>query len=104
MEREYIAHHIRRRHLGLEHLIASTQPEKHSEDYSRQSKDSKPETLKMDDLLWEHPKHTQAEVLKFPKYPTDVFKSTRCLQDSTTKTSRACRTRGSRTAHRHRIF
>ena len=43
MEREYITHHIRRRNSWLEHLIASTQPEKHSKDYSRHSKDSKPE-------------------------------------------------------------
>jgi len=43
MEREYIAHHIRRRNSGLEHLIASMQPGKYSEDYSRRSKDSKPE-------------------------------------------------------------
>ena len=43
MEREYIAHHIRRRNSGLEHLIASMQPGKYSEDYSRCSKDSKPE-------------------------------------------------------------
>jgi len=43
MEREYIAHHIRRRNSGLEHLIASMQPEKHSEDYSKRSKDYKPE-------------------------------------------------------------
>jgi hypothetical protein len=41
MECEYIAHHIRRRNSGLEHLIASMQPGKYSEDYSRSSKDSK---------------------------------------------------------------
>ena len=51
MGREYIAHHIRRRNLGLEHLIASMQPKKHSEDYSKHSMDSEdgrlfPETLK----------------------------------------------------------
>ena len=38
MEREYIAHHIRRKNSGLEHLIASTQPRKYSEDYSMRSK------------------------------------------------------------------
>ena len=43
MECEYITHHIRRRNSGLEHLIASMQPGKYSEDYSRHSKDSKPE-------------------------------------------------------------
>ena len=41
MEGEYIAHHIRRRNSGLEHLIASFQPKKYSEDYSKQSTDSK---------------------------------------------------------------
>ena len=43
MEREYIAHHIRKKNSGLEHLIASTLPRKYSEDYSKRSKDSKPE-------------------------------------------------------------
>ena len=43
MEHEYIVHHIRRRNSRLEHLIASMQPGKYSEDYSRCSKDSKPE-------------------------------------------------------------
>ena len=43
MERDYNAHHIRRRNSGLEHLIASMQPGKYSEDYSRRSKDSNPE-------------------------------------------------------------
>ena len=43
MEREHITHHIRRRNSGLEHLIASMQPVKYSEDYSRRSKDFKPE-------------------------------------------------------------
>ena len=42
MEREYIACHIVRRNSGQEHLIASTQPRKYSEDYSRRSRDSKP--------------------------------------------------------------
>ena len=41
MEREYIAHHIRRRNSGLEHLIASMQLGKYSKDYSRHSNDSK---------------------------------------------------------------
>ena len=43
MEREYIAHHIRRKDSGLEHLIASIQPKKYSKDYPKRSKDSKPE-------------------------------------------------------------
>ena len=34
---------IRRRNSGLEHLIASMQPGKYSEDYSGRSKDFKPE-------------------------------------------------------------
>ena len=37
MEREYIAHHIKRSDSGLEHLIASMQPKKYSEDYSKHS-------------------------------------------------------------------
>ena len=32
MEREYFTHHIGRRNSGLEHLIASMQPKKYSED------------------------------------------------------------------------
>jgi len=43
MEREYIAHHIKRKNSGLEHLIASIQPRKYSEDYPKRSTDSKPE-------------------------------------------------------------
>ena len=43
MEREYIAHHIRRRNSGLEQLIASMQSGKYSEDYLRHSKNSKSE-------------------------------------------------------------
>ena len=42
-EHEYIAHHIRKRDSGLEHLIASMQPEKYSKNYSRHSRDFKPE-------------------------------------------------------------
>ena len=41
MEREYIAHHNRRKNSGLEHLIALMQSGKYSEDYSRRSKDSR---------------------------------------------------------------
>ena len=43
IEHEYIAHHIRRRDSGLEHLIASMQPEKYSKNHSRRPRDSKPE-------------------------------------------------------------
>ena len=42
MESEYIAHHIRRKDSGLEHLIVSMQLGKYSEDYSRHSKDFEP--------------------------------------------------------------
>ena len=46
MEHEFIAHHIKE-DSGLEHLIASMQPRKHSEDYSKQSMEHWriPETL-----------------------------------------------------------
>ena len=43
MECEYIAHHIRGTDPGLEHLIASVQPRKYSEDCPKCSTDSKPE-------------------------------------------------------------
>ena len=43
VEREYIAYHIRREDSGLEHLIASSHPKKYSKDYLKCSKDSKPE-------------------------------------------------------------
>ena len=61
MECEYITHHIRRRNSGLEHLIASMQPGKCSEDYSRCSKDSKPEQWIPDAL--ESTRWTSSEVL-----------------------------------------
>ena len=41
MEREFIAHHIKE-DSGLEHLIASMQPRKYSEDYSKRSMDFNP--------------------------------------------------------------
>ena len=41
MEREFIAHHTKEDDLGLDHLIASTQPKKYSEDYSKHPKDSR---------------------------------------------------------------
>ena len=61
MEREYIAHHIRRRNSGLEHLIASMQPGKYSEDYSRRSKDFKTEQWIPEAL--ESTRWTSSEVL-----------------------------------------
>ena len=72
MERESIAHHIKE-DSGLEHLIASMQPRKYSKDYSEHSM-----------------KHWRiAEALE----PLgNAFRSTRCLQDSTTKSSGACQT------------
>ena len=84
MERDFITHHIKE-DLRLEHLIASMQQRKHSEDYSKHSTKCRriPEAL---------------EALG------DVFRSTQRLQDSTTKRSRPCQTQGSRTTHRHRIF
>ena len=39
MEREFIAQHIKEDDLGLEHLIASLQPKKYSEDYLKHSMD-----------------------------------------------------------------
>ena len=61
MESEYIAHYIRRRNSGLEHLIASMQPRKYLEDYSRRSKDSKPEQWILEAL--ESTRSTSSEVL-----------------------------------------
>ena len=84
MEREFIAHHIREG-SELEHLIASMQPRKHSEDYSKQSMEH-----------WRIPETFEAL--------GNVFRSTRRLQDSTTKSSGACQTQGSGTAYRRGIF
>jgi len=39
MEREFIAHHIKKDIRGLEHLIALMQPRKCSEDYSKHPMD-----------------------------------------------------------------
>ena len=39
MEREFIAQHIKEDDSGLEHLIASLQPSKYSEDYLKHSMD-----------------------------------------------------------------
>ena len=62
MEREYIAHHIRRKNSGLEHLIASMQPRKYSKDYSRRSKDSESEQWIPEAL--ESTRWTSSEVLR----------------------------------------
>ena len=62
MEREYITHLIKRKNSGLEHLIASMQPGKYSEDYSRQTKDFKPEQWIPKAL--ESTRWTSSEVLK----------------------------------------
>ena len=70
MEREFIAHHIREG-SELEHLIASMLPTKYSEDYSKHSMEH-----------WGIPEALEAIV--------EVFRSTRRLQDSTTKSSGAC--------------
>jgi len=84
MEREFITHHIIE-DSGLEHLIASMQPKKYSEDYSKH--------LAMYQRIPE-----ALEALD------NIFRSTRCLQDSTMMSSGACQTRGSGTAHRRGIF
>ena len=73
---------------GLEHLIASMQPRKYSEDYLKHSTDSKMTRCKPEAV----------EALE------DAFWSTRRLQNSTTKSSGDCQTRGSGTTYRHRIF
>ena len=54
MEREFIAHHIKEDDSGLEHPIASKQPKKYSEDYSKHSMDSKDGH----DPLQKHPKRS----------------------------------------------
>ena len=84
MEREFIAHHIKD-DSGLEHLIASIQPNKYLEDYSKYSMEH-----------WRIPEALKAL--------DNVFRSTQHLQDSTMKSSGACQTRGSGTAHRCGVF
>ena len=84
MEREYFAHRIRSRFWGL----STSQPrsnQKYLEDYS---------------------KHSEAldEIFRALEALEDAFKSTRRLQDWATKSSRACQTPGSGTAHRRRMF
>ena len=102
MEHEYIAHHISRKNSGLVHLIVSMQSKKHSEDYSKHSMDSEdrlpdPEAPK---ALVDRTTESRSS----QKRSTNVFKNTRCLQDLTTKSSGACQTWGSRTAHQDGIF
>ena len=72
MEHEFIAHHIKE-DSGLVHLIASMQPRKYLEDYSKHSM-----------------KHWR--ILEALKALDNVFKSTQHLQDSATKSSGACQT------------
>ena len=84
MEREFIAHHIKD-DSGLEHLIASIQPNKYLEDYSKYSMEH-----------WRIPAVLEAL--------GDVFRSNRRLHDSTAKSSGVCQTQGSGTAHRRGIF
>ena len=84
MKHEFIAHHIKD-DSGLEHLIASIQPNKYLEDYSKYSMEH-----------WRIPE-TFEEL-------EDVFRNSRRLQNSATKSSGACQTRDSRTAYRHRMF
>ena len=88
MEREYIAHHIKRRFRGIEHLTASKQP-KYLEDYLKHS---------IEDL------EALDEMFRALEALEDAFRSTRRLQNSTTKSLGACQTRGSGTDHRHRMF
>ena len=88
MEREYFAHHIWSRFRGL----STSQPrsnQKYLEDYSTYQKKGPEVTRRTFWLL---------EVLE------DAQPSTRRLEDSATKSSGACQTRGSGTAYRHRIF
>jgi hypothetical protein len=80
IEREFITHHIKEDDSGLEHLIASMQPRKYSKNYSKHSMEH-----------WWIPE--ALEVLE------ESFRSTWCLQYSTTKSSGACQTRAHRTVH-----
>ena len=63
MEREFIAHHIKD-DSGLEHLIASMQPRKYSEDYSKHSM-------------------KQWRITEALEALSNVFRTTQRLQDST---------------------
>ena len=88
MEREYIAHHIWSRFRGL----STSQPRskrKYLKDYSMYLKEGLEATRRRFWLL---------EELE------DALPSTWRLQDSATKSSGACQTRGSGTAYRHSMF
>ena len=88
MEREYFAHHIWSRLRGL----STSQPRnnlKYLENYSVHQKEDLEATKRVFWLL---------------KVLEDAQPSTRCLQDSATKSSVACQTLGSETAHKHRMF
>ena len=80
MEREFIAHHIKEDDSGFEHLIASMQPRKYSTNYSKHSKEH-----------W--------KILETLEVLEDSFRSTCCLQYSTTKSSGACQTWTHGTVH-----
>ena len=97
MEREFIEHHIKE-DSGLEHLIASMQPKRHSEDYLKHSMDSKDGQTAPE--VFEALEAQTTEYKSTRRYLMNVFRSTRRLQDSTTKSSGACLTRDSKTAHR----
>ena len=75
MERKFIVHYIKENDSRLEHLIASIQPKKYSKHYSKHLMDFK-------NIRW------------IPEALEDAFRSTRRLQDSTTKSSGACQTWG----------
>jgi len=88
MEREYIAHHIKRIIRGIEHLTASEQPEvlaRLLEVFNRRLGSTR-------------------RMFRVLKVQEDVSPSTRCLQDLATKSMGAYQTLGSGTAHRHRMF
>ena len=88
MEREYFAHHIWSRLRGL----STSQPRskrKYLKDYLTYLKEELEATRRMFWLL---------------KELEDAQPSTRRLQDSATKSSGACQTQDSGTAHRHRMF
>ena len=88
MEPEYFVHHIWSRFWGL----STSQPRskwKYLKDYSTYLKEGPEATRRMFWLL---------EVLE------DAQPSTRRQQDSVTKSSGACQTRGSGTAYRHIVF
>ena len=77
MEHEYIVHHISRKDFRLEHLLASMQPEKYSEDYSNHSNDSKdgqPAPEKLEALVAQ-----SNGVQNLSKRSTNVFRRTRHL-------------------------